>query len=265
MKLIRKNSPNHYDGRRETFGEKRLWKADCICCHQTGNDSLQVSLAYYMNKASQCSPNFLMDKNGDTYYLVDMANGAWANGTALDKSDPKWYGYSTNSLVKGRKTNANLFTISIEYVHCQYGNITDAQVKATVELIKTVIIPFMKANGVTPKIDRQHIFGHSEVSPKTRDPEKFNCPGKKFPFDKIIAGVLGVIDVNPSTEEKVKFAVGDKVKVSQSATLYAGSTILIPAYIKTVPYFTIDRMMSDRARLKEIWSWVYLKDLEKIK
>ena len=222
-----------------------------------------------MNKASQCCPNFLMDINGDIIYLVDMANGAWANGTALDPSDPKWYGYSTNSLVKGRKTNANLFTISIEYVHCQWGNITDAQVQSTVELIKSVIIPYMKANGVTPKIDRQHIFGHSEVSPKTRDPEKFNCPGKKFPYDTIIAGVLGLVDVKPTStataKDKVTFAVGDKVKVLQSATLYAGSTCPIPAYVKKAQSFTIDRMMSDRARLKEIYSWVYLKDLEKIK
>ena len=182
MKYIVKNSPNHYNGRAG-------YKADMIVFHQTGGDTLSPALNWYMNPSAQCSPNWIIDKNGDIYQLVSPDNAAWCNGTTTNQSDSKWYGYSLSSAVKSRKTNANYYTYSIEFVHCQWGNINDKQISAAVELIKQTIIPHMKKNGVTVQIDRAHLIGHSDVTPKTRDPEKFNCPGKKFPYDEIIERV----------------------------------------------------------------------------
>ena len=193
MKLVKSNSsPNHYNGRNG-------WKADIIVFHQTGGNELAPAMRWYMNPNAQCSPNWLIDKDGTVYQLVDPDNAAWCNGTSLNAGDNKYYGYALSEIVCLRKANANNYSYSAEFVHCQWGNITEAQKTAAVELIQQVIIPHMKKNGVTPIIDRAHVIGHSEVSPKTRDPEKFNCPGKQFPFDEIIQRVNGTKQTTSNT------------------------------------------------------------------
>ena len=64
---------------------------------------------------------------------------------------------------------------------------------------------------------------------------------------------------NPSASGSIK--VGDKVKVSTSATKYAtGQTI--PSYVKGNTY-KVTEVKSDRALLSDIVSWVYTKDLIK--
>ena len=83
MRLIVKNSPNHYNSR---AGHK----ADVIVFHQTGGDKLAPALNWYMNSAAQCSPNYLIDVNGDVYQLVSPDNAAWCNGTVTVKSDNKY-------------------------------------------------------------------------------------------------------------------------------------------------------------------------------
>ena len=197
LKITKKNSPNHYNGRAG-------YKADMICFHQTGNNSATKSISWYMNPNAQCSPHFVIDVNGDIYQLIDLVNGAWANGTSTKPADNKYYGYSLSKIVRERKTNANFYTYSIEFVHCQWGNISEGQKTAAVALIGEVIIPDMLSHGVKPIIDREHLVGHSDISPKTRDPEKFNCPGKKFPYDEIISRVNGkpVAPAKPTTPTK---------------------------------------------------------------
>lgn len=53
--------------------------------------------------------------------------------------------------------------------------------------------------------------------------------------------------------------VGDRVKIT--GTYYATGQ-KIPFWVKLKTY-TVDNISGDRARIKEIWSWVYLKDLKK--
>lgn len=255
MRIFLKSSPNHFTGREG-------WKPDMICFHQTGGTSAAVAMQYYRNPAAQCCPNWVIDVNGDIYQLVDPDNGAWANGTATKTSDPKYYGYSLSKLVRERKTNANYYTYSIEFVHCQRGNITEQQVAAAVDLIKKVIIPHMRKNGVTPIIDREHLVGHSDITPRTRDPEKANCPGKLFPYDEIIARVLGKAPAHPA-EKPSTVAVGDKVTIRDTATTYAGVSTKIPAGFKgSKQVYTVSKVLGDKALLKELYSWVWIRDLE---
>lgn len=260
MRIILRNSPNHYKGRSG-------WKADMICFHQTGGTEAAGAIRYYMNPVGQCAPNYVIDKNGDIYQLVDPGDAAWANGTATKTSDKKYYGYSLSKLVRERKTNANYYTYSIEFVHCQWGNITDQQVSAAVDLIKKVIIPHMKKNGVVPVIDREHLVGHSDITPKTRDPEKANCPGKQFPYDEIISRVLGKEPVQPAAQPAVKpvaVSVGDKVTIRETATTYTGVSTKIPANFKgSKQVYTISKVLGDKALLKELYSWVWIKDVSK--
>ena len=197
LKITKKNSPNHYNGRCN-------WKADMIVLHQTGNNSATKSINWYMNPSAQCSPHFVIDVNGNVYQLVELANAAWCNGTNTKQGDKLWYGYSLSDIVKSRKTNANFYTYSIEFVHCQWGNISEEQKTAAVELIGTVIFPDMMSHGVKPVADKAHFIGHSDVSPKTRDPVKFNCPGKQFPYDEIISRVNGKPATKPTTVTPAK-------------------------------------------------------------
>lgn len=180
MKEIQKNSPNHYKGR---FG----WKSDILVCHQTGGTSVEAALNYYLNAAGQCSPNDVIDTNGDIYHLVSYDDAAYCNGTqTTDPNKKLYYKNATSKLVKSRKANANFFTYSVEFVHCAKGDITEAQIQAVIWLLKNRIIPHAKSKGVDFKVDRDHIIGHCEIDPAGRS----FCPGKNFPYDRIIKGVL---------------------------------------------------------------------------
>lgn len=258
MNKVIKNSPNHYNGR---CG----YKADVIVFHQTGGDTLVPALNWYMNPGALCSPNWVIDKDGTIYELVNADNAAYCNGTQASNSNAKlYYANATSRIVKSRKTNANYYTYSMEFVHCAKGNITKAQIDACVELIKTIIIPHMKANGVVPRIDRDHCIGHCEIDPKGRE----FCPGKQFPYDEIIGKVNGVISSNVKpTHESISetFKVGDKVKIKSTAINYAGVNTLIPERYKNKPY-TVSKSYSDGSKvlIKELYSWVFTKDLFKV-
>ncbi len=171
-------------------------------CHQTGGDSVETALNYYLNPGANCAPHDVIDTNGDIYHLIDYDNASMCNGTKTVAGDHLYYKNATNSIVKSRKTNANYYTYSVEFVHCARGDITEAQVQAVIWLLKNRIIPHAKANGVKFKVDRQHIIGHCEINPITRD----FCPGKNFPYDRIIAGVLGK-DTQPKYDVKPVTAV----------------------------------------------------------
>ena len=65
-----------------------------------------------------------------------------------------------------------------------------------------------------------------------------------------------------SKPEASAVKVGDKVKIKQTAAYYSGSKIKIPEVCKGKPY-TVQRVSGERVLLKEIFSWVDKKDLEK--
>lgn len=180
MNEISKPSPNHYKGR---YG----FKPDMLVCHQTGGTSVDDALKWYLNPAAQCSPNDVIDTNGDIYHLVNYDDAAYCNGTQTTKPNEKlYYKNATSKIVKSRKTNANFYTYSIEFVHNAKGDITEAQVQSAIWILKNRIIPHAKSKGVDFPVNRDHIIGHSEIDPVGRS----FCPGKNFPFDRIIAGVL---------------------------------------------------------------------------
>lgn len=253
MKLIKsKKSPNHFKGRGG-------WKADIIVFHQTGGDKLAPALNWYLNPNSQCSPNWVIDKNGDIYELVAPDNAAYCNGTRTTAGN-LCYKNATSAIVRSRATNANYYTYSMEFVHCAKGDITEAQIAAAVELIKDVIFPNMRKNGTTPHADRQHFIGHCEINPVTRA----FCPGKKFPYNEIIARVNGKEPTSTPTTAPPVYAVGDKVHIKNSAKTYAGTAIKIPAAYKgTAQTYTVMQTTASRVLLKELYSWVDTEDLEK--
>ena len=236
MKLVKYNSPNHFNGR---AGHK----ADMICFHQTGGNELAPALNWYLNPGSQCSPNYVIDKDGTIYQLVDLANGAWCNGTSNNPADDKFYGYSLSSIVKSRPYNSNYYTVSIEFVHSAYGNIEQAQKDAAVELIATVILPYIVTTGITPQIDREHFVGHSDITPKTRP--NGSCPGRMFPYDEIIGRVRDYNKPKPQqkTVEKVHY-IG--LSLGQAAIRTGTSkSAAITARVTKGDYYLFDRYITE--------------------
>ena len=74
--------------------------------------------------------------------------------------------------------------IEIEaFEHESYdGNLTEKQYQKTIEIMQGIIDFVKKTYNVDFKIDRDHIIGHNEVAPIVRT----MCPGKEFPFARII-------------------------------------------------------------------------------
>ena len=57
---------------------------------------------------------------------------------------------------------------------------------------------------------------------------------------------------------------GDKVTIKESATTYAGVSTKIPDSIKGDKHiYTVSRVLDDKALLKELYSWVWIRDLVK--
>ena len=184
MKITFKQSPNYTSGRKG-------YKPEIIVCHIT-EGSYAGSVSWLCNKNSEASAHYVVSKKGEVTQLVNLRNYAWCNGTSTTKSKYNYYGKSTNSIVKAKKTNANYYSISIELEGTSAstaGALTDAQYDALVELIKHIQKEVKKIWGHTIPFDRTHIIGHNEVAPITKP----FCPGVNFPWTALM------VSLNPKT------------------------------------------------------------------
>ena len=178
MNIERRMSPNFNQGRRGHV-------PDMIVCHITeGNFAGAVN--WLANPSSGVSAHFVVARDGRITQMVEIADMAWANGTASATSSNLWNGHATIPIVRTRNINANLYTISIEhegrYVETK-GALEPAQLDATVWLIGHIRSEVRRLFGVDLPITRQSIVGHHEITPRSRP----NCPGAQFPFNEIIA------------------------------------------------------------------------------
>lgn len=181
MNIIKRNSPNQ--------GSRNGWKPDMIVCHIT-EGSYSGAVSWLCNPVSGVSANFVVSQKGEVTQLVDIQNMAWCNGTSTDPSSRVYYGKSSLELVRSRKTNANYYTISIEFEgfwNKTKGKLTSAQFKAAVELMQHIRSEVKRIYGITIPVDRQHIVGHFEISPVTRP----YCPGEAFQFEELIQNLSG--------------------------------------------------------------------------
>ncbi len=150
----------------------------------------------------------------------------------------------------GRNGNGNRHGIAIEM--CENGD-WDKTYKNTVKLAADRLI--------SNNLPITALKGHRDFSNK-------NCPRKLIPiWDKFVADVnkeLGK-DFKSSTPSKntsrtKNIKVGDKVKLKSTASNYATGQA-IPSKYKGEKY-TIQQVKSDKVLLKELYSWVFIKDLE---
>lgn len=159
------------------------WTPDMICCHQTAG-AIKSAINWFIDGSSKTSAHFAVDKQGNVYGFVPIEKMAWANGSnTTDATLPYHYSKSLSALVRERKTNANFYTVSIEFENDDTGILTEAQYQAGLSLMKYIISEIKRIYGRDFAADREHIIGHSDINPTGRT----GCPGKDFPFARFIA------------------------------------------------------------------------------
>lgn len=155
--------------------------------------------SWFLNPASQTSSHFVVARDGRVCQCVPLRLAAWCNGT--DPSSPaRSPQLSTAPLVRELGGNANKYSVSIEFEGFYKetgGALTAQQLAAAIGLVRHIAEQVSKFYGVTIPFDRQHIVGHYEIAPKTRP----HCPGEKFPWSELIAGL------NASVSDKTLYRV----------------------------------------------------------
>lgn len=121
-------------------------------------------LNWLQNPIARASAHYLVTKTGQIFQLVKDEDTSWHAGVVKNPSWPLYDG-----------TNPNRYTIGIEHEGFD-GSLTEKQYQATLWLHKYLIekhkIP----------IDNDHIIGHYRIN----SVDKANCPGPKFPWDKLL-------------------------------------------------------------------------------
>lgn len=195
MNIVYHFSPN--------CGSRNGWKPDMIVNHITAGSTAAGALATLCDPNREASAHFVIDKDGAVYQLVAIDRAAWANGTSNVATDNRYYGRSKLAAVQDRRVNANLYTISIEHVCVSGGTLTTEQLAASVELHRYIIGEVKRLYGVIIPVDRAHIVGHCEINPVTKP----NCPGKDFPYNRILEGLQNVA-ITSDTSGTVKIKRG---------------------------------------------------------
>ena len=214
MTIIQHASPNH--------GSRGGWKPDMIVNHITAGSTAAGALATLCDPAREASAHFVVDRDGTVYQLVALDRAAWANGTSSTLTDNRYYGRSKLELVRNRRVNANLYTVSIEHVCVSGGALTQAQLAASVALHRYIIGEVKRLYGVTIPVTRAYIVGHCEINPVTKP----NCPGRDFPYQKILEGLnetdiqsdtSGTVHIRRGAYSTAKFSGSDANRVSVTA------------------------------------------------
>jgi len=154
MKLIETfKSPNF----NERVGNQQL---SYLILHYTAMESCQEALEHICDKKNKVSAHFLVSKNGDIFYLVDINKRAWHAGESY------W---------KGLK-DLNSSSIGIEIDNSGHHNYNEdysyLQIESLCELIKKLSAYY--------NILAKNILGHSDIAPFRKID-----PGEKFPWQKL--------------------------------------------------------------------------------
>ena len=202
-----------------------------ITIHNTSNSATaQAEITYMKNNNNQTSFHVCVDEKY-VIQAIPFNRNAWhagdgANGTGNRKSIGIEIARSTGDINLFKKAEQNC----AEYV-------------ATL----------LKKNGWG--IDR--VKRHKDWSGK-------NCPHKTMElgwqrFLNMIQAELNKLNKPVTTSIKVN----DRVKVKTSASTYANSYKTIPSWVRGSVY-TVSKVLDSKVLLKEITSWVNIKDVEKV-
>ncbi len=227
------------------------YKPDMIVYHIT-EGSYNGAVEWLRNPKSVASANFVMSKTGKVTQLVDITKKAWCNGTSTDSKGKYYYKRSTNPLVLARGGNVNDYSTSIEnegFFAKTGGALEPAHLAGLIELTHFIRMEVKRIYGITIPIDRDHLVGHYEIAPK----EKPNCPGDKFQWDELLAGVKALDEASivkpkpevvPVTQNTNLYAKGRVIKLV-NANLYANSESTKIVSRKNGTYYIYDGVEID--------------------
>ncbi|WP_102400223.1 N-acetylmuramoyl-L-alanine amidase [Haloimpatiens massiliensis] len=172
----------------------------------------------------------------------------WHKGNGWAGIGYHYFVKKDGSIYKGRPDNAigaharghNTNSLGI----CAEGrymveNMPQAQKNSIIELCK-----YLKS-----KYGISRIYGHGELM-------STDCPGANFPLQEIKNTVLNGQSSTNATNSGV--SVGSKIKIT-GANYATGQAI--PNWVKNNTY-TVQQISGSKALIKEILSWVYIKDLK---
>lgn len=175
-------TPNYRGGRN---GKKIV----AIVDHITAG-SYPGCLTWMQNPKAQASAHYLVNRAGKILQLVKDEDTAWHAGKV---NKPSW------SLYDG--SNPNRYTIGIEHEGID-GNLTEPQYRATLWLHRHLV----NKHGIP--VDREHIIGHYRIDSVNRQ----NCPGPKFPWDRLFADLKGGTEAVPDVPAWKLQAMKDAVR-----------------------------------------------------
>lgn len=161
MNIRRYETKSHFPGR---YG----WVPDMWVLHNTSTAGIRSPHHTFINSQNQVSAHFLIGTDGETRQYVDIRDGAWCNGTSTNPKKHSYYGNSLSQYIRDRETNANYYTLSIEFVGATRAPLTLSQEEAAVELITEVNKDLKKIYGKGVPVDREHIIGHYQVNPRNK-------------------------------------------------------------------------------------------------
>ena len=161
--------------------DRRGYKPIAIVNHISEGSGASLISWFTSSGNTGSSAHFGVDRDGQIYQFVPIADNAWANGLSGNQ-----YAKATAAIVKEKgAVNPNWYTVSIENVGTtsQHGGVlTDAQFEANVWLTRYIRDYVKKTYNIDIPFDRKHILGHYEIDPVNKP----NCPGKLFPWDRLI-------------------------------------------------------------------------------
>jgi N-acetylmuramoyl-L-alanine amidase len=187
-------SPNYHKGR---GGYKVLAIVNHVMC-----GTLAGTDAWFNDPKSQVSTHYGIGKDGSIHQYVKDEDTAWAVGLTDKPISPLIRQYPG--------LNPNYYTISIEYEGYPQDGLTEAQYQSALWLHKQLIQKF----GIP--VDETHITGHFAFDTVSRS----DCPGPKFPWDRLYKDLGGHVPV----EILHVGSVGAQVKEVQQAINKLGYT-----------------------------------------
>jgi len=155
---------------------------DLIVLHTTGNTT-QSAINTVLNPTSAVSYHFIVSRTGDVTQTVEITDTAWANGTNNTAGDGRNNQNSTLPIVRQRRINANLYTVSIGFGDMPTGNPSEAQLATVVNLIQHIRGEVLRLFRHDIAITRTTIVGHNVITPVTKP----DCPGRTFPWGELFS------------------------------------------------------------------------------
>jgi N-acetylmuramoyl-L-alanine amidase len=160
MKVKILKSPNHSSRKRRSNQIK------FIVIHYTGMQSEGESIKRLIDKKSNVSAHYLINKKGHVVKMVEDSKIAWHAGRS------KWKNF----------INLNSYSIGIELTNrghrLGYENFSKKQINKLLTLCKFLIKKY--------KIKRANILGHSDIAPLRKID-----PGEKFPWKLLSRKKIG--------------------------------------------------------------------------